>query len=245
MEIGRLNCSADVLSNEGDNLMSSTNYRLVIGNLNTSSWSLRPWLAMTHFSIPFEEIRINLRASDRKARIFKHSPSGKVPALYHDDLMVWDSLAILEYLADRHPETPFWPSEPGARAIARSVSAEMHSGFLALRRHCPMKFLATQRMETFDDKVRLNIERIMVLWRDCRDRFGDNGPFLFSEFSIADAMYAPVASRLRTYVSDLAEFGDDGTAQAYMAALFAMPEMQQWGEAARAEQDAARQSAAS
>ncbi len=219
--------------------MSSANYRLVIGNLNTSSWSLRPWLAMTRFSIPFEEIRINLRADDRKSQIFKHSPSGKVPALYAGDLMIWDSLAILEYLADRHPEIPFWPRDPIARAIARSVSAEMHAGFQALRQHCPMDFLATTPMDRFDETVVLNIRRIVELWSDCRQRFGAGGDFLFSDFSIADAMYAPVASRLKTYVRDLAEFGDDGSAAAYIETLFAMPEMKGWGaEAALEKQDA-------
>lgn len=215
--------------------MSDLNYRLVIGNLNTSSWSLRPWLAMKRFSIPFEEIRINLRAEDRKARIFAHSPSGKVPALYIGDLMVWDSLAILETLADRHPDLPFWPKDAEARAIARSAAAEMHSGFQALRQVCPMDFVSAHPMATFDETVTLNIKRIVTLWRDCRHQFGTSGDFLFSDFSIADAMYAPVASRLRTYVPDLAAFGDDGTVEAYIATLFDMPEMQEWGVAAREE----------
>jgi len=215
--------------------MSETDYRLVIGNLNTSSWSLRPWLALKRFAIPFEEIKVNLRAADRKAKIFAHSPSGKVPALYAGDLMIWDSLAILEYLADRHPDLALWPKSPDARAIARSASAEMHSGFTALRQHCPMDFINLQPLETFDDTVVLNIKRIVALWSDCRQRFGGDGDFLFSEFSIADAMYAPVASRLKTYVPDLNRFGDDGTAAAYISALFDMPEMQAWGAAAAAE----------
>lgn len=215
--------------------MSGSDYRLVIGNLNTSSWSLRPWLAMKRFEIPFEEIRVNLRDEDRKAKIFAHSPSGKVPALYSGDLMIWDSLAILEYLADRHKEKPFWPTVPEARAIARSASAEMHSGFVALRQHCPMDFINTHPVAHFDDTVTLNIKRIVALWRDCRQRFGGGGEFLFSEFSIADAMYAPVASRLKTYVSNLADFGDDGTASAYVETLFEMPEMKAWAVAAAGE----------
>lgn len=215
--------------------MSSAMYRLVIGNLNTSSWSLRPWLAMKRFTIPFEEIRINLRAADRKARIFKHSPSGKVPALYAGEMMIWDSLAILEYLAEQHPEHAFWPMDQDARAIARSAATEMHSGFQALREHCPMDFVSRRPMSSFDDTVVLNIKRIVSLWIDCRQRFGGGGEFLFSEFSIADAMYAPVASRLKTYVENLSAFGDDGTAAAYIEALFAMPEMQAWGDAAREE----------
>lgn len=215
--------------------MSGSDYRLVIGNLNTSSWSLRPWLAMKRFSIPFEEIRVNLRDADRKSKIFAHSPSGKVPALYAGNLMVWDSLAILEYLADRHKDRAFWPASPDARAIARSAAAEMHSGFQALRQHCPMDFLNIMPMESIDETVALNISRIVTLWRDCRQRFGSNGDFLFSDFSIADAMYAPVASRLRTYIPDLAEYGDDGTASAYIEAMFDMPEMQEWGAAAAEE----------
>lgn len=225
----------EVKARGGGAAMSDTNYRLVIGNLNTSSWSLRPWLAMKRFSIPFEEIRINLRAGDRKTKIFAHSPSGKVPALYAGNLMIWDSLAILEYLADRHPDLGFWPQESEARAIARSAAAEMHSGFQALRQHCPMDFVASRPMTTFDDTVELNIKRIVALWRDCRQRHGSQGPFLFSSFSIADAMYAPVASRLRTYVSDLAQFGDDGTSADYIETLFSMPEMHAWGAGARQE----------
>lgn len=212
--------------------MSGADYRLVIGNLNTSSWSLRPWLAMKRFAIPFEEIRVNLRDVDRKAKIFAHSPSGKVPALYAGELMIWDSLAILEYLADHHQELALWPKSPDARAIARSAAAEMHSGFQALRQQCPMDFVHITPRDAFDDTVVLNIKRIVALWRDCRQRFGGTGDFLFSEFSIADAMYAPVASRLRTFVPDLAAFGDDGTASDYVATLFEMPEMQAWGAAA-------------
>lgn len=215
--------------------MTETGYRLVIGNLNTSSWSLRPWLAMKHFAIPFEEIRINLRSEDRKDKIFAHSPSGKVPALYAGGVMIWDSLAIVEYLAEQHPERGFWPKDAEARAIARSAAAEMHSGFAALRQVCPMDFVSIKPMDSFDETVDLNIRRIISLWQDCRSRFGGRGDFLFSDFSIADAMYAPVASRLKTYVRDLAEFGDDGTAAAYIDAIFALPAMQAWGEGAREE----------
>jgi len=191
---------------------------------------------MKRFSIPFEEVRVNLRAADRKAQIFAHSPSGKVPALYAGELMIWDSLAILEYLADRHPDNAMWPTSPDARAIARSAAAEMHSGFQALRIQCPMDFINVQPLGEVDKKLARNITRIITLWQDCRQRFGGEGAFLFSEFSIADAMYAPVASRLKTYIPDLAAFGDDGTASAYIDALFDMPEMKTWGTEAAAEQ---------
>jgi glutathione S-transferase len=219
--------------------MSGARYRLVIGNKNTSSWSLRPWLAMQRSAIPFEEIAINLRAPDRKEQILAHSPSGKVPALWAGDLMIWDSLAILEYLAGEHPHAGLWPKDGGARAIARAVSAEMHSGFQALREHCPMDFTARIPRQSHAEPVEANIRRIVALWRDCRHRYGGSGPFLFSTFTIADAMYAPVASRLRTYVPDLGPFGDDGTAAAYVDSLFAMPEMAAWGEGARREVEAA------
>jgi glutathione S-transferase len=219
--------------------MAADVYRLVIGNKNTSSWSLRPWLAMKQAGLDFTEVRINLRAPDMKQQILSHSPAGKVPVLWDGDLMIWDSLSILEYLAERHPEAMLWPSDTAARAIARAASAEMHSGFQALREHCPMKLLATEPKSEHIDAVGANIRRIMALWKECRSRFGGSGPFLFSEFSIADAMYAPVASRLKTYVPDLAPFDDDGTGTAYIDALFALPAMKEWADGARAETGAA------
>lgn len=215
--------------------MPAEGYRLVIGNKNTSSWSLRPWLAMTHAGLDFTEIRINLRAPEKKELIRAHSPAGKVPVLWAGDLMVWDSLAILDYVAEQHPEKALWPADVGARAVARSVSAEMHSSFQALREHCPMDFLGREPRSEFLEPVQFNIRRIVELWIDCRRRFGGEGPFLFSGFSVADAMYAPVASRLRTYIPDLSAFGDDGTAAAYIDALFALPAMEAWARGAREE----------
>jgi glutathione S-transferase len=218
--------------------MSAAHYRLVIGNKNTSSWSLRPWLAMRRFGLPFEEIQIDLRAPDKKDRILAHTPAGKVPALWAGDLMVWDSLAILEYLADREARLGVWPEDARARAIARAVSAEMHSGFQPLREHCPMDFVRREPRRDYIEPVAANIRRVVAIWRDCRARFGGSGPFLFSSFSAADAMYAPVASRFKTYVADLAPFGDDGTAAAYVETLFALPEMAEWAEGARRERAA-------
>lgn len=215
--------------------MSGAPYRLVIGNKNTSSWSLRPWLAMKRLAIEFDEVRINLRDADSKAQILAHSPAGKVPALWAGDLMIWDSLAILEYLADKHPDLGIWPSDLTGRAIARCISAEMHSGFQSLRQSCPMAFLADRRQEDVPEPVAQDIRRVVEIWSDTRKRFGKSGRFLFSKFSAADAMYAPVASRLKTYIPDLAAFGDDGTAKAYVDTLFAMPEMTLWAEGARAE----------
>jgi glutathione S-transferase len=219
--------------------MAANRYRLVIGNKNWSSWSLRPWLAMRRAGLPFEEINVRLRQPDSKAEILKHSPSGMVPTLIDGDLAIWDSLAILEYLADRHPEAELWPREAKARAIARSVSAEMHSGFLPLRQHCSMEILAHLPQTSLPPEVVANVERIVALWRECRAKFGNGGPFLFGRFSNADAMYAPVAARFRTYIPELAAYGDDGTARAYVETIFAMPEMEAWQAGARAETAAA------
>jgi glutathione S-transferase len=210
-------------------------YRLVIGNKNTSSWSLRPWLAMTHAGLAFSEVNINLRDADVKAQILAQSPSGKVPALLAGDDVIWDSLAILEFLAETHPEARLWPASRDARARARCVAAEMHSGFQPLRQHCPMDFLARTPKAELAQEVAADVRRIVALWQDCRSRFGARGPFLFGSFSVADAMYAPVASRFRTYLPDLAVYGDDGTAQAYVEALFTLPAMMQWREEARSE----------
>jgi glutathione S-transferase len=218
-------------------------WRLVIGNKNTSSWSLRPWLAMKHLGLPFEEIAVDLRATDKKSRILAHSPSGKVPALEVDGLTIWDSLAILEYLAEYHPACGLWPRDGQARALARSASAEMHSGFQALREHCPMDLLGRAPMSVLPDAVEADVRRIVALWRELRGRFGAAGPFLFGDFTAADAMFAPVASRFRTYLPDLAAYGDDGAAAGYVAAIFAMPEMAEWEAGARAEL-AARSAAA-
>jgi glutathione S-transferase len=215
--------------------MAANRYRLVIGNKNWSSWSLRPWLAMRHFGLPFEEINVRLRLPESKAEITKYSPSGMVPLLLDGDLAIWDSLAILEYLADAHPDLGVWPADRQARALARCVSAEMHSGFMPLRRNCSMEVLATHRLDPVPEDVEADIRRIVGLWQECRAKFEAGGPFLFGAFSAADAMYAPVASRFRTYVPDLGRYGDDGTAAAYVAAVFATPEMAEWIAGARAQ----------
>jgi glutathione S-transferase len=213
----------------------SENYELVIGNKNTSSWSLRPWLAMKAFGIPFSEINIRLRRPETAADILRYSPSGKVPALKTGDLIVWDSLAILEFLAERHPNLPIWPQAPEARAIARAVSAEMHSGFASLRNDCPMDFVNILPFPQASENTHADIARIVAIWTGCRRHFGGEGPFLFGAFSAADAMYAPVVSRFTTYRPDLPGAGDDGTAAAYCEAMMVMPEMIAWADQARAE----------
>jgi glutathione S-transferase len=210
-------------------------YQLVIGDKNISSWSLRPWLAMRHVGIPFHEINIKLRRPESQAQILRYSPSGRVPTLLDGGNTVWDSLAILEYLAEAHPEARLWPQAREARALARSAAAEMHSGFAALREHCSMDLLARLPMAALPDPVAAEARRIVALWRDCRRRHGGSGPFLFGGFSAADAMYGPVASRFRTYLPDLTSYGDDGVAQAYVEALFALPAMAEWEEGARRE----------
>jgi glutathione S-transferase len=210
-------------------------YELVIGNKNTSSWSLRSWLAMKAFGIPFSETSIRLRQPETPAEILRHSPSGKVPVLKSDGLLIWDTLAIIEFLAEQHPNKPLWPADRDARAIARCVSAEMHSGFQALRNECPMDFINVLGFPDASEAVSADIARIVAIWKDCRRRFGGGGSFLFGGFSVADAMFAPVASRFRTYEVDLNRFGDDGTAASYRDTMMSMPEVVAWAEEARAE----------
>jgi glutathione S-transferase len=208
--------------------MTAPSYTLVIGDKNLSSWSLRPWLAMKHRGIPFVEERIRLRQPDTKAEILRHSPAGKVPALKTRFGVVWDSIAILEYLAERHPEHRLWPEDAEARAAARSISAEMHAGFATLRNDMPMDLLGRLPAPANSRALEADIARVVALWKDTRARFGDGDPFLFGAFTIADAMYAPVATRFRTYGVDLARYGDDGTAAAYAEAILARPAMAEW-----------------
>ncbi len=215
--------------------MPAPDPRLIIGNKSWSSWSLRPWLVMKRFAIPFTEVAIKLRQPDSKALMLTHSPAGKVPALNVDGILIWDSLAIIEYLADCYPDKAIWPKDREARAIARCVSAEMHSGFQALREHCPMDLFATKPMDTVPEAVEHNLRRIIDSWKDCKARYGQRGPFLFSDYSAADAMFAPVCSRMRTYIPELTRYGDDGTAAAYVEAIFATPEMAEWADGARRE----------
>lgn len=215
--------------------MPATNYTLVIGDKNVSSWSLRPWIALKHFGIPFAEERIRLRQPETRPAILRHTPAGKVPALKTRTGVVWDSLAILEYLAERHPEHQLWPQSDDARAVARSIAAEMHSGFIALRNDMSMDLLARLPSPPIGEALETDISRIVAIWKDTRAGFGKSGPFLFGTFSNADAMFAPVATRFRTYGVDLARFGDDGTAADYAATILALPEMAEWTEGAKAE----------
>jgi glutathione S-transferase len=212
--------------------MTTNRYTLVIGDKNLSSWSLRPWLALKHCGIPFAEEHVRLRQPDSKAEILRHSPSGKVPALKTRTGVVWESLAILEYLAERHPEHRLWPQDDEARAAARSISAEMHAGFATLRNDMSMDLLGRLPSPPISAALETDIRRIAAIWKDTRARFGRGGRFLFGAFTCADAMYAPVATRFRTYGVDLAAFGDDGNAADYGATILAMPEIAEWTEGA-------------
>jgi glutathione S-transferase len=202
-------------------------FTLYVGNKNYSSWSLRPWLALKRTGAEFDEVLIPLDQPTTRATILKVSPSGRVPVLLHGEFAVWDSLAICEYLAERFPEAKLWPEDGAARAVARSASAEMHSGFAALRGHLPMNIRSSFPNRGVTPEVQAEINRIVALWRDCRRRFGAGGPFLFGDFTIADAMFAPVVTRFRTYRVAL-----DDEAQAYCDAVWAMPAMQEWAQAA-------------
>lgn len=204
---------------------------LVIGNKNYSSWSMRPWIALRAAGIAFDEVVIPLYAGDdSKRRILEFTPSGKVPTLIDGDITVWDSLAIVEYAAERFPDAPFWPKDRAARALARSISAEMHSGFVALRSECGMNLHRPVRAKALSEDAHANIARIQAIWSACRDRFGQDGPYLFGAFSAADAMYAPVVTRFRTYAIDVG-----AAALAYMAAMEAHPVVKAWIEAGLAE----------
>lgn len=215
--------------------MSEARPTLVIGTKSWSSWSLRPWLLMKQMGLAFDEIVVELRSPATAAAIARHSPSGKVPVLIDGDQVVWESLAIVEYLAERHPRLGIWPQGAHARAVARSVAAEMHAGFQPLRQHCPMDINAMHLVPADATAITNDVRRIVAMWRDCRARFGANGPFLFGAFCAADAMYAPVVSRFVSYDIDPAAAGDgDGSARAYMDAIWALPALDHWrADAAR------------
>jgi len=202
---------------------------LVIGNKNLSSWSLRPWLVLKHFGIPFEEVKLPLDTPTFYREVTQYSPTNKVPALIDGQLVIWDSLAIAEYLNEK-VRGKAWPSDSAARAYARSVSAEMHSGFAALRTHWPMKSVGSSTVE-LPPEGKADVARVQQLWTECRSQSASRGPWLFGDYSIADAMYAPVALRFRHYG---AKFGN-ATAESYYRQLIQDPHVQSWIEDAEAE----------
>jgi glutathione S-transferase len=204
---------------------------LTIGNKNYSSWSFRPWIALKVAGIPFEETVIPIHYAGSREKFLARSPAGKVPILQDGDVTVWESLAILEYVAEKFPDAGLWPRDAAARAHARAIANEMHAGFMPLRRQCPMNMWRPVKKLELSVETAANVARIDATWSDCRARFGDGGPFLFGRFGAADAMYAPVVSRFHTYAVKVSP-----AAVAYMQAVMALPAWQEWSAAALKEE---------
>jgi glutathione S-transferase len=202
---------------------------LVIGNKNYSSWSMRPWLALTHHGIPFDEVVIPIGTAETAAAIRRYSPAEKVPVLIDGDAALWETIAILFHLAERFPKTKLWPEEKAARAHAFAIACEMHSGFAALRQQCPMNIKRRKKRELSPESA-ADIRRISAMWRDTRSRFGQGGDFLFGRFTAADCMYAPVATRIRSYEIDV-----DQVSAAYVETIYALPAFRRWQDGAMAE----------
>ncbi|MGA0564874.1 glutathione S-transferase family protein [Ancylobacter sp. VNQ12] len=207
--------------------LSDTTLKLIIGNKNYSSWSLRPWLALKAFEIPFEEVTVLLGDDDFKERVRQHSPVGKVPVLIDGDAVVWESIAIIEHLAERFPEKGLWPADPVARAHARSIATEMHGGFAGLRSVAPMNLWRPIEVRSLPEAALKDVRVLVRRWGEARERFGQGGPFLYGTFSAADAMYAPVATRIRTY-----GIAVDPATQAYVAAIHDHPAFVNWKQQA-------------
>ena len=208
---------------------------MVIGNKAFSSWSLRPWMVLKRIGEPFTETPVRLRLPTTADEIARHSPSGQIPVLKDGDTVVWDSLAICEYLAERFPNAGLWPADMAARAIGRSAVAEMHGGFRSIRGELSMDLAAEPRVAEISDLTRDELRRMSALWNDLRRRFGSGGPWLLGAWSIADAYFTPVATRLRTYGVRLSDFGDLGPAGAYCEVLLEQPALKEWEAAAKAE----------
>jgi glutathione S-transferase len=201
--------------------------KLIIGNKNYSSWSMRPWIAMKVAGLPFEETVISLDAPDFKRVVGPVSGTGKVPVLIDGDVSVWESLAILEYLAEKFPAVGLWPTDTAARAHARVVASEMHAGFQPLRKLLPMNMWRPVIKRELTAEVVVNVRRIEDIWSGCRARFAAGGPFLFGRYGAADAMYAPVVARFHTYAVDVG-----AATRAYMEAVMALPAWREWYDAA-------------
>src|SRR5215208_7473084 len=228
----RLNAYGALWQDHGRNRISPQMLRLVIGNKNYSSWSMRPWLALRANEIPFEEVFVPLYTDNKadKDRILSFSRAGKVPALIDGDVTVWDSLSIIEYLAEKYPEARLWPEDRARRAHARSISAEMHSGFPALRNECGMNLHRPIGAIALSADAHADIARVQQIWTECRERYGKLGPFLFGGFGAADAMFAPVVHRFRTYAIPVLP-----QVQAYMETMMALAAFREWTRAALAE----------
>jgi glutathione S-transferase len=213
-------------------------YTLIVGTRNWSSWSLRPYVALRAAGVPFETVDIRLRETQHpttRAQILQHSPAGKLPVLKIEEarklFTIWDSLAICETIAERHPEAGLWPGDAAARAIARSYACEMHSGFPDLRDQLTMEFARKKPLPELRDETKTQIARILSAWEDALGEYG--GEFLFGKFSLADCMYAPVVSRFLTYGVETSK-----PVTAYMVRIMALPAMQEWMKVAQAEVEA-------
>jgi glutathione S-transferase len=202
-----------------------SNFTLILGNKNVSSWSLRGWLVLKHAGVDFEEVMINLRPTWDQEKLDRLTPASKVPVVKHGDQFIWDSLAIAEYFNDLYPRKSFWPDNIKTRAHARCISAEMHSGFVPLRSVMPMDCLNTYDTPEMTADLKKDIERINELWIECRDKYAEKGPYLFGAYSIADMMYAPVVFRLKAYQIKLPEM-----VQNYCEAVIDHPHIQEWLE---------------
>jgi glutathione S-transferase len=200
------------------------------GNKNYSSWSMRAWLALEQSGAEYEEVGFNLAQAGVRDRIREYSPTGRVPALRHGELIIWDSLAIAEYLAELRPEARLWPQDRAARAVARSICAEMHSSFPALRRHMPFNVRRSSPGKGRADGVAEDIRRVLEIWTECRARHDAAGPFLFGGYGLADIFFAPVVSRFETYAVPL-----DPVSESYAAAVREHPHVQRWRDAATSE----------
>jgi glutathione S-transferase len=208
--------------------------QLVIGNKAWSSWSMRPWLVLRRAGAEFSETLVPLRRLDTAQQLQAYSPGGQCPVLIDGDLTVWDSLAICEYLAERLPEARLWPDDLAKRALGRAAAAQMHSGFPSLRGECPMDLAAPIETLELTEATQADVRKLVRLWNQLRARFVADGPFLLGQWSIADAFYTPVATRLRTYNIDLSDFGDAGAGSAYAALLLQQPEFLEWERGALA-----------
>lgn len=214
--------------------------KLIIGDKAYSTWSLRPWLILKRCGAAFDEVVVPLNRPDTAEAIARHAPAGKVPALQVEGVTVWDSLAVALWAEERFPEANLWPAEAHARWTARSVVCEMHSAFGTMRNDLgmgpehPMHRLADEPV-TPSEALAADIRRMVAMWKDAKARFGQEGPFLFGDWSIADAFFTPVAARFRHFRIDLSAHGDDGTAAAYVQALLSQPDFLEWEAAGRAE----------
>ncbi len=204
--------------------------KLILANKAYSSWSLRPWILLTHFKIPFEEVVIPMDEPETRANMLKYAPTGKCPSLHDGNTAIWESLAIIEYVAEAYPEKAIWPRAKAPRAHARSLANEMHAGFGALRQACPTNFRRSVRAVAVSEEVRADVARIEAAWAHARERFGAAGPYLFGRFSAADAMFAPVVNRFHVYYIPVLK-----PTRAYMETIMALPAWKAWIAAAEAE----------